>query len=66
MGHEVLVYAGEFELRVALERAEEWSGTPLILVTCQACSDRECLPPTRLELDVALDRGSDAGALGEG
>jgi uncharacterized protein YyaL (SSP411 family) len=66
MGHEVLVYAGEFELRVALERAEEWSGTPLILVTCQACSDRECLPPTKLELDVALDRGSDAGALGEG
>ncbi|MDX2016584.1 MAG: DUF255 domain-containing protein [Planctomycetota bacterium] len=70
MGHEVQVYAGEFELRVALERAGAWSGTPLLLVTCQACSDRECLPPTRLELDVALDRGRDGGldgaALGEG
>ncbi|MFO0831112.1 MAG: DUF255 domain-containing protein [Phycisphaerales bacterium] len=50
-------YEGEFDLPVALERSGAWSGTPLLMVTFQACSDTECLAPARVELDIALDRG---------
>lgn len=53
---DVLVYAGDFDLTIALERSGDWSGTPLLVVTCQACSDTECLAPAKLELDIALDR----------
>lgn len=53
---DVLVYAGDFDLTIALERTGAWSGTPLLVVTCQACSDTECLAPAQLELDIALDR----------
>ncbi len=53
---DVLVYAGDFDLTVALERAGNWTGTPLLVVTCQACSDTECLAPAQLELDIAIDR----------
>ncbi len=47
--------AGEFELTVVLERQGEWSGTPLIAVTYQACSENTCLAPRTVELDVAID-----------
>ena len=30
-------------------------GRPILIVTFQACTDRECLRPQRLELDVAID-----------
>ena len=49
-------YTGGFELPIALERTGEWSGRPLLAVMFQACTDTECLAPTMVELDIALDR----------
>jgi uncharacterized protein YyaL (SSP411 family) len=54
---ELLIYRGTIEFAVAVERDGEWSGRPLLAVTYQACTDRECLIPTTVELDVAVDRG---------
>lgn len=51
-----LAYSSGFELRVAIERNGEWTGRPMLAVTYQACTDRECLLPATLELDIALDR----------
>jgi uncharacterized protein YyaL (SSP411 family) len=48
-------YRGTIELRVALERTGEWKGTPILCVMYQACSDHECLAPTTVELDIAID-----------
>ncbi len=50
------VHAGRIELRVALERNGPWQGSPLLCVKFQACSDRECLAPSVVELDIALVR----------
>ncbi|HYC99980.1 MAG TPA: thioredoxin domain-containing protein [Phycisphaerales bacterium] len=50
------VLSGEVEFAVALERAGEWSGTPRLLLTYQACSDRACLQPVTVELDVDIER----------
>jgi hypothetical protein len=50
----VRVYQGRIELRVALERDGPWTGNPLLHVRFQACSDRECLAPTLVELDISL------------
>jgi hypothetical protein len=50
------IHKGELEFTVALERTGEWSGRPLLTLSCQACTDTECLPPTVAELDVAIDR----------
>ncbi|MEZ6232617.1 MAG: hypothetical protein R3B68_00355 [Phycisphaerales bacterium] len=50
------VYEGEFELPVVLERpAGAALGRPLLVVSFQACTARECLAAQRLELDVAID-----------
>jgi uncharacterized protein YyaL (SSP411 family) len=46
---------GEIELRVALARAGELVGKPLLGVTFQACTESACLAPTTVELDVAID-----------
>jgi uncharacterized protein YyaL (SSP411 family) len=54
---DLLVYSGEFELPVVLERTGEWRGNPIITVTFQPCNDTECLTPRTVELDVAVDRG---------
>jgi uncharacterized protein YyaL (SSP411 family) len=51
------VYTGSFELQVALERTGEWSGTPLLSLMYQVCSETECLAPRTVELDIALDQG---------
>ncbi len=51
----VNVYSGTVELRVALERQGEWKGTPILCVMYQACSEHECLAPTTVELDIAID-----------
>ena len=48
-------YSGTIELRVALERLGDWKGTPLLCVMYQACSEHECLAPTTVELDIAID-----------
>ncbi|MFZ4573967.1 MAG: DUF255 domain-containing protein [Phycisphaerales bacterium] len=50
------VLRGDFEMSVAVELRGEWSGTPLLAVTYQACTDTECLAPTTVELDLAIDR----------
>ncbi len=52
---DIRVYAGEFELKVVLERKGKWTGNPLIAVTYQACTEDACLMPRTVELDVALD-----------
>jgi uncharacterized protein YyaL (SSP411 family) len=54
---ETRVYTGSFELQVALERSGEWSGTPLLSLMYQVCSETECLAPRTVELDIAIDRG---------
>ncbi|MGP1347961.1 MAG: thioredoxin domain-containing protein [Phycisphaerales bacterium] len=51
-----LVHNAQVELDVELRRTDEaWSGRPLLLLEYQACTDRACLMPRRVELDVALD-----------
>jgi len=52
---ELRVHSGEVELRIAVERAGDWSGRPLLGVTYQACTETECMMPTTVELDVAID-----------
>ncbi|QYK48527.1 MAG: thioredoxin domain-containing protein [Phycisphaeraceae bacterium] len=51
--------AGEFDMRLAIERDPEkpWKGNPLIAITFQACTDTACERARTLELDVAIDRG---------
>lgn len=52
----VKVSSGTIELRVVMERDGAWKGTPLLSVAYQACNDTECLEPTVVELDIALDK----------
>ncbi|MDX2146793.1 MAG: thioredoxin domain-containing protein [Planctomycetota bacterium] len=64
----IRVYRGEVDIKVVLELTGPWpmrtkaSGVreparPLLIVTYQACTETECLPPRTLELDVAIDPG---------
>jgi hypothetical protein len=50
------VLKGVFELPIVLERRGEWTGTPVLFVHYQACTDTGCALPSRLELDVTLER----------
>jgi uncharacterized protein YyaL (SSP411 family) len=50
------VYSGEIDFEVALEQTGSITGRPLLAVTFQACSDRACLPPRTVELDIAIDQ----------
>lgn len=50
------VMRGEVVFTVVLERAGLWSGKPRLLLTYQACSDRACLAPVNVELDVQIRR----------
>jgi len=52
------VYTGSFELQVAIERTGDWSGTPLLSLMYQVCSETECLAPRTVELDIAIDRAN--------
>lgn len=52
---DVRVYTGSIEFSVALEATGPVSGRPLLRVTFQACGPAACLPPTTVELDVAID-----------
>ena len=54
-GPEALVHRGEIEFDVVIERTEGPIGRPLLTLSYQACSERECLRPTSVELDVAID-----------
>jgi uncharacterized protein YyaL (SSP411 family) len=53
---EVRIHRDSVAYPVAIERAGEWSGRPLLAVTYQACTDAECLAPVTVELSVAIDR----------
>lgn len=52
---DIRVHRGQFEFRIAVERVGTWSGRPLLTLTYQACTETECLPPTTVELSVAID-----------
>ncbi|MFO0833380.1 MAG: thioredoxin domain-containing protein [Phycisphaerales bacterium] len=54
-GPEALVHRGEVEFDVVVERAEGAVARPVLTLSYQACSQRECLRPTIVELDVAID-----------
>jgi len=57
MGDDTIeVYEGDMEIPVVLERAGEWSGTPIVYVRYQVCSDHACFAPTTVELDISVDR----------
>jgi hypothetical protein len=49
-----LVYRGDVAFPVALERTGDWVGEPKLAVNVQVCTDRACLAPMTLELDVEL------------
>ena len=51
----VRIYEGDIELTLALERTGDIGGRPLLVLTFQACTETECLPPQTLELDIAID-----------
>lgn len=53
---ELRVHRGTLDLTVAIEREAEWSGQPVLTLTYQACTETECLRPTTVELDIAIDR----------
>jgi uncharacterized protein YyaL (SSP411 family) len=50
-------YSGTFELQVVLEQTGQMQGRPLLSVWYQACSEGECLAPSVVELDIAIDPG---------
>ncbi|MDP1663092.1 MAG: thioredoxin domain-containing protein [Phycisphaerales bacterium] len=50
------VLSGDVVFEVALERKGEWTGTPRLLLTYQACNDRACLAPVTVELEVDIVR----------
>ncbi len=54
-GPEALVHRGEIEFDVVVERTEGAIARPVLTLSYQACSQRECLRPTVVELDVAID-----------
>ncbi len=49
-----LVYRGEVEFKVAVERSGDWAGTPRVTLSYQACTDQECQLPTTVALDVEV------------
>jgi len=51
----IRVHEDETQMTIALERAGEIKGRPVVIVTFQACTETECLEPATLELDVAID-----------
>lgn len=52
------VYSNEIDFEIALEQTAEITGRPMLAITYQACSDRACLPPRTVELDIAIDQVS--------
>lgn len=54
----MLVHTGEIEITIRLIRTHApWTGRPLLLARWQACTMTECLAPTTVELDIAIDPG---------
>ncbi|MGQ0627476.1 MAG: thioredoxin domain-containing protein [Phycisphaerales bacterium] len=50
----VRVYTGEIEMRVAVEQTGDVMGSPRLAMAYQACTDRECLAPAVVELEVEI------------
>lgn len=50
------IHRNELAFPVAVELKGDWRGQPLLAITFQACTDTECMEPTTVELDVAIDR----------
>ena len=58
MGDDAIeVYEGDMEIPVVLERVGDWSGTPIVYVRYQVCTEQACFAPTTVELDISVDRG---------
>ncbi len=55
---ELRVHRGSLDLVVVVERERDarWTGRPVLTLTYQACTETECLAPTTVELDIAIDR----------
>jgi len=54
----LLVHMGEIEITIRVIRTHApWTGRPLLLARWQACTMTECLAPTTVELDIAIDPG---------
>ncbi len=54
----LMVYDSTVLVKLRLRRNNsEWRGTPIIVITYQACTDDACLAPMQIELDLALDPG---------
>lgn len=52
----LLTHEGEVEVTIRLIRTHAaWKGRPMLLVRWQACTATECLAPTTVELDIAID-----------
>ncbi len=49
------VYTGEIQFQVVIEKTGPIQGRPIIGLRYQVCTDRECLKPATVELDVAID-----------
>ncbi len=52
----IQVYTGTIDVPVVLERAGDFTGTPVIALTYQVCSDEACFTPSTVELDVSIER----------
>ncbi len=52
---EIRVHRGSVDFDVVVEQTGPITGQPLLAVTFQACTDRECLAPMTAELSVSID-----------
>ncbi|MFT3686051.1 MAG: thioredoxin domain-containing protein [Phycisphaerales bacterium] len=50
------VLKGDVVFPIVLERVGEWTGRPKLLMTYQACSDRACMAPVTVELQVEITK----------
>ncbi len=53
-GGPVQVYAGKFVIPVVLELTGRFSGRPLLTLTYQACNDKICLEPKRINIGLRI------------
>jgi len=49
------VHTGSIEIPVGIERTGEITGTPQLVITWQACTDRACLLPKTMALPVGIE-----------
>lgn len=49
------VLSGVVEVRVAIECDPDRAGEPKLVLTFQACTDRECMAPEKIDLGVGIE-----------